>query len=231
MIRVDRPLAQRGDVPLQVGIGARLEQQVDHRGVPLGGGPHQRRRLLHLLGGVDVDLVLEQHRDRGHLAGSRGGHQCRFAPGMRARRVGARLEQDGHHRGVAGTAGVEERGDAVAVGGVDVGTAGDQRPGDLAVTGVRGPEQRRRAVAGSHVRVHPLRQERADGRHIARLHSFRQRAVASRAHGARQRRDHDTHPNDATHRSTLSLGFLRSAITGRQGHSRLHHGHAGAGRF
>ncbi len=86
------PFVDAVDVRLPVGLGAGFQQLVDDSDVPFGGGPHQRRFLLIRVGDIGVGARLDEQLHRVDVAGSRGGHQGRFAVGMRGRGVGAGLD-------------------------------------------------------------------------------------------------------------------------------------------
>ena len=153
MIGIDRALGQRRDVALAIRIGAGFEQEIDHVGVPLDGGPHQRRRLLHRVGGVQIDGPFEQQRDGRDAAGARGGSERGFSGRHPASGIRARLEQRGHHLRVTDAAGRQQRRDTEVVGSVDLRASANEHARDLDVGVVSSPEQRRRAVAGTDVHV------------------------------------------------------------------------------
>ena len=61
--------------------------------------------------------------------GAGGGHEGGFAAGEGGVGVGSRFEEEFDHGAVAVGAGEGKRGDAVAVGGADVGSGGDEALG------------------------------------------------------------------------------------------------------
>ena len=81
-------------------------------------------------------------------------------------RIGARVQQPGHHRGVAVERGVIKRRDVVAVRGLRVGARGEQQIDELKVVALRSPVERGEAVRGGRIHVDALLQERADCSHV-----------------------------------------------------------------
>ena len=72
------------------------------------------------------------------LPGSRCGHERRLAAGQGSGRIGAGLQQQVDHRGVAVLAGHCERRDALPVGSFDVGAGADELLGGARVIFVDG---------------------------------------------------------------------------------------------
>ncbi len=130
---------QHVHVGLRVRIRACREQRVDDRLVPFGRGPHQRRLLLEGLLRVRVRAVGEQQAHGFETTRLRRGHQRRLAVGMCE--VGARagIEQRLHDARIAGSARLQQRGDAVLVRGVRIGARGRERLHHLDIGVVRGP--------------------------------------------------------------------------------------------
>ena len=98
-----------------------VEQELDRSGMPLIGGPHQRRGASQRFLRVDLRAAVEQHLHRRHVAGARRHHQRRLSPRQRLVRIRARLQQALDDRRVAVQAGQRERREALAVG--DLGLA------------------------------------------------------------------------------------------------------------
>ena len=155
----------------------------------LGGGPHQRVFAERFFAGVDVGAVAQNQRHGFRVACPRRGHQDRLALADRRLRVGARVEQQLDHRGVGVGGRERQRGEIVAVGGVDVRAGADEQARDLDRVSLHGPVQRRRAVRlrGVDGPGAPRRlQQRRDRVPIARLDGVHQPLIGA-AGGERER--------------------------------------------
>ncbi len=138
--------------------------------------------------------------------------------GCGARRTGARLQQQVHHRGVAAAARVEQRGDAELVGGIDRGPGGDERAGDVEVGAVGGPEQRRGPVAGRGVDVGAGLEESADDLEVSGFHRLDERAIAAGAsHGHEYLRRPEARPRMRARREPSESLLRRGAVSPESG--------------
>ena len=89
-----------GDLPLPVvdrrpgvDVGAGRDERLHHRGLALGGRPHQRRLPAPLFHGVDLGAPAQQRLRRIDTAGARDDHQRGLTVGVRRLDVRAGLEQ------------------------------------------------------------------------------------------------------------------------------------------
>ena len=145
-----RPIVDDG---ARVDVGAMLDEQLDHRGLVLRRGPHERRLLAPALARVDVGAVLDEHFGGGRIAAAGDDHQRRLPIGAGCVDRCAGFEQSCDDGGVADRRGFRERRRAELVRSRDVGARRDQSLDEREVVVVDGPVQRRRAVGRFRVDV------------------------------------------------------------------------------
>ncbi len=185
---------------MRVDIAAGLNQHLERRDVPLGGGPHQGVLPARLLHRVQLRAVREQHLHRVRRAVPRRLHQRRFAVRHRDVGVGAGLEQPLLDRRVAIKGCQAQRLDAVARDGADVGARREQGLDDRDVVVLHGDVQRRHAIRRRRVHVCLLRQRGLHSLDIAQFHRREQRCPARRPRGrGRGHEGQHTRNEDALH--------------------------------
>ena len=125
--RLGRPLTLPGDDRgPRVDVGAGFNQRAHHVGVPLRGGPHERRLASPAVTGVERRTVRDQDLRGLDFSGMRAGMKRRLAVGagrIRADACRNQLLDDGR---AAALAGERDGGDAVSIGGLDVGAGANQ---------------------------------------------------------------------------------------------------------
>ncbi len=130
-------------------IGAPREQRLDHRGMPFGRRPHQRRLSAPRFLGVHIGSVSQQHVHGVHLPGARGGHEDRLAAREHRARLSAGLQEQFDRRRASVEARKPERRHAVPIRRLHVGAGRDQPRHCLDVVDIRRFVKRRRAI-GPH---------------------------------------------------------------------------------
>ena len=135
------------------------DQRLHDRRMPFGGGPHQRG--LSARSSLASTLApAASSAFTAASAGARGRHQRCLAAGQRRVGIGAGLQQQIDHRGIAVGARQRQRRDAVAIGRADLGAGLHQQLGHLAIVVIRRPVQRGHAIDLRRVDVGALLDER-----------------------------------------------------------------------
>ena len=146
----------------RVKVRAGLDQGTDDVGMPLIGGPHQRRLPAQALFGVHVRAASREQGDSGDVAAPGRGHQGCLAGLERDVWCGARIEEPPHESVAAVEAGQPQRRGAQVVRRIHVGAGTDQQVGGDQVVAVSGPLQCRGPVPLGGVDVGPGLQRRAE---------------------------------------------------------------------
>ena len=137
-------------VRTRMNVGAVGNEYLHGLGMPLSGGPHERR-LASRGPGIRVGALLQERFGNVRFPGSRGDHQRRLAGQQGQVRVGSRLQQAGDDRQAGTRARVPQRGRAEVIRRVDLGARANEQS--------RHPRDRRdtRTSAGPSCRLRPQR--------------------------------------------------------------------------
>ena len=139
---------------------------VDHRGMALRDGPHQRRLAFALLARVDVGAALDAAACAAAVLPPRATTISAVWPSAFGEfDVGAGVEQRREHGDVRRDGGFRHRRRAVVVGDGDVRAGLEQARDEVRVVVMHGPVQRRRAVGLGLIRIGAFR-EQCDGRRV-----------------------------------------------------------------
>ena len=120
-------------------ISAAVEQQLDHRRMTLGHGPHQRRLVLGRLSSVHLGPTGHQRPHGRDAPGAGTAHQQRLARADRGGRVGAGCQQHLDHRRVRVLARQVQRCHTELVRHTGIGAGTDQQTRCREIVPIGGP--------------------------------------------------------------------------------------------
>ncbi len=150
-------------------IGAGLDQHLDHLGLALRGGPHQRRLPTPLLLGVHLGAGLQQQLRRIDLAGASHHHQCGLPFRIRRFHIRACAQQQPNHLRATRGGRLGQRHGAEIIARIRIGLRLQQRLHQAHIGEMRGVVQRRGAIRLARARIGTLLQRIQRGFRILRL--------------------------------------------------------------
>ena len=136
-----------------VHVGAGRDQRLHHRGLALGGRPHQRGLSAPLFDRVDLGAVAQQGLGRIDSSGARDDHQRRLTVGVWRLDIRAGLQQRFDHLRASGDRGFRHRRGAVVVPGVHLGAGAQQTRRQIEIVLMDRPMQRGGAVGFGRVHI------------------------------------------------------------------------------